>query len=186
MASTADTTLVLIAPGLGDDIQAIKAGMLEVADVLVVNKADREGADRTERDLRHAVSLADRSGPGAWRPPVLRTEALTGTGIDDVVAALEEHRAHLGDDGLRARRTRRAAHEVEGLALDALRRRLGGVEGSRLEALAADVVAGRTDPYSAADALVGADEGCSPRPGSGIPKATHTSSRNDHNRSGLV
>ncbi len=153
VASTADTTLVLLAPGMGDGVQAAKAGILEVADVLVVNKADREGADRTVRDLRHAVSLADRSGPGAWRPPVLRTEALTGTGIDDVVAALEEHRAHLGDDGLRARRTRRAAHEVEGLALDALRRRLGGVEGSRLEALAADVVAGRTDPYSAADAL---------------------------------
>ncbi|WP_377641248.1 methylmalonyl Co-A mutase-associated GTPase MeaB [Oryzobacter terrae] len=154
VASTADTTVVLLAPGMGDGVQAAKAGLLEVADVLVVNKADREGADRTVRDLRHAVSLADRAEPDAWRPPVLRTEALTGSGVDEVVAALDAHRARLGADGLRARRTRRAAREVEALAVEALRRRLGGVAGARLEALAADVAAGRLDPYAAADALM--------------------------------
>lgn len=162
VASTADTTLVLLAPGMGDGIQAAKAGILEVADVLVVNKADREGADRTVRDLRHAVSLADRSEPGAWRPLVLRTEALSGTGIEEVVDALTDHRAHLGDAGLRERRTRRTAREVEGLALEAVRRRLGGVAGERLATLAAEVVAGRLDPYAAADALT---DPTGPQPG---------------------
>jgi len=154
VASTADTTVVLLAPGMGDGVQAAKAGILEVADVLVVNKADRDGADATVRDLRHAVSLGDRAEPGAWRPPVLRTEALTGSGIDEVVSALADHRAHLGEEGLRARRTRRAAREVEALAVEALRRRLGGMAGTRLDTLAADVVAGRIDPYAAADALM--------------------------------
>ena len=154
VASTADTTVVLLAPGMGDGVQAAKAGILEVADVLVVNKADRDGADATVRDLRHAVSLGDRTEPGAWRPPVLRTEALTGSGVDELVSALADHRTHLGDEGLRARRTERAAREVEALAVEALRRRLGGVAGTRLDTLAADVVAGRIDPYTAADALM--------------------------------
>ena len=82
VAGTADTTLVLLAPGMGDGIQAAKAGILEVADVLVVNKADRDGADGTVRDLRHAVSMADRTGPGHWRPPVVRTVATTGDGVE--------------------------------------------------------------------------------------------------------
>ena len=155
VAGTADTTLVLLAPGMGDGIQAAKAGILEVADVLVVNKADREGADRTVRDLRHAAQLGAGSGPGGWRVPVVRTVATDGTGIDDLVAAVEQHRAWLGVDGLRARRVHRAAHEIEGLALEALRARVGGLRGdTRLEALADDVVAGRTDPYAAADRLV--------------------------------
>ena len=155
VAATADTTLVLVAPGMGDGIQAAKAGILEVADVLVVNKADREGADRAVRDLRHAGERGDRSGPGEGRTPVVRTVATTGDGVGDVVAAIEEHRVWLGAEGLSARRVRRAAHEVEGLALAALRDRVGGLTGdARLEALAAEVVAGRTDPYAAADALV--------------------------------
>ena len=154
VAATADSTLVLLAPGMGDGIQAVKAGILEVADVLVVNKSDRDGADRTVRDLRHAVSLGDRA-PGGWRTPVVRTVATSGDGVDEVVSALEDHRAWLGDAGLRERRARRAAHEVEGLALDALRRRVGGVRGdARLSALAEEVVAGRLDPYAAADSLV--------------------------------
>ena len=154
VAGTADTTVVLVAPGMGDGIQAAKAGILEVADVLAVNKADRDGAERTVRDLRHMVSLAERPA-GEWRPRVVRTVATAGTGIDDLVAAVDEHRAHLGDDGLRARRTRRAAREVEGLALESLRARVehsGG--GATLRTLAADVVDGRTDPYAAADRLV--------------------------------
>ncbi len=154
VAGTADTTVVLVAPGMGDGIQAAKAGILEVADVLAVNKADREGADRTVRDLRHLVTLAERA-PGEWRPPVVRTVATSATGIDDLVAAVEAHRDHLGQGGLRERRTRRAAREVEGLALEALRARVETGAGARgLEALAADVVAGRTDPYAAADRLV--------------------------------
>ena len=167
VAGTADTTVVMLAPGMGDGIQAAKAGILEVADVLVVNKADREGADRTVRDLRHASGLGAGSEPGAWRVPVVRTVATEGTGIDDLVAAVEAHRAALGVDGLRARRVRRAAREVEGLAVEALRARAGGLHGdSRLDALADDVVAGRSDPYAAADRLVGElTAGGAPDPG---------------------
>ena len=157
VAGTADTTLVLMAPGMGDGIQAAKAGILEVADVLVVNKADRDGADRTVRDLRHAVSLAERGDGRGWRTPVVRTIATSGDGVAEVVAAVEDHRSWLGDGGMRERRVGRAAREIEGLALDALRVRAGGVDGdARLAALADDVVAGRTDPYAASDTLVAA------------------------------
>jgi LAO/AO transport system kinase len=155
VAATADTTVVLLAPGMGDGIQAAKAGILEVADVLVVNKADRDGADGTVRDLRHAVSMADHTEPGQWRPRVVRTVATTGSGIDELLAAVEDHRGHLGVDGLRARRVRRAAREIEGLALEALRDRVERLGGdTRLDALADDVVGGRTDAYAAADRLV--------------------------------
>jgi LAO/AO transport system kinase len=156
VAGTADTTLVLVAPGMGDGIQAAKAGILEVADVLVVNKADREGADRTVRDLRHAVSMAEGSAHAGWRVPVIRTVATDGSGVDDLVAAVERHREWLGAEGRRARRVRRATREIEGLALEALRARVRGLRGdARLEVLAAEVVDGRTDPYAAADRLVG-------------------------------
>ncbi|HYN67271.1 MAG TPA: methylmalonyl Co-A mutase-associated GTPase MeaB [Ornithinibacter sp.] len=155
VAGTADTTLVLLAPGMGDGIQAAKAGILEVADVLVVNKADREGADRTVRDLRHAAAMGAGDAAGGWRVPVVRTVATDGTGVDELVAAVEGHLAWLGADGLRGRRVRRAAREIEGLALEALRARVGGLRGDTgLGSLADDVVAGRTDPYAAADRLV--------------------------------
>ena len=101
-------------PGMGDGIQAAKAGILEVADVLVVNKADREGADRTVRDLRHAAPLGAGAEPGGWRVPVVRTVATDGTGVDELMAAVEAHRAWLGVDGLRARRVRRAAARDRG------------------------------------------------------------------------
>ncbi|NHI19311.1 methylmalonyl Co-A mutase-associated GTPase MeaB [Phycicoccus endophyticus] len=159
VAGTADTTVVLVAPGMGDGIQAAKAGILEVADVLVVNKADREGAARTSRDLRHVVEMADRPD-GRWRPPVVRTVATSGEGAADLLEAVEAHRRHLGQAGLRERRLRRAAHEVEALALEALRSRVGDVGGrDRLGALAAEVVDGRTDSWSAADRLVDAVRG---------------------------
>src|SRR6476646_6153115 len=86
VASLADTTLVLLAPGMGDGIQAAKAGILEIADVFVVNKADREGADQAARDLRHMLSLGERRGPDDWQPPIVKTVAAKGEGVDDVVA----------------------------------------------------------------------------------------------------
>ena len=84
VASLADTTLVLLAPGMGDAIQAVKAGILEIADVFVVNKADRDGADATVRDIQGMIALGER-GPGQWRPQVVRTVASRGEGIDDIV-----------------------------------------------------------------------------------------------------
>ena len=154
VAGTADTTVVVLAPGLGDGVQAAKAGILEVADVLVVNKADREGASGTTRDLRHVVAMAARD-ESDWRPPVVRTVATSGEGVAELLGAIDGHRRHLGDEGLRRRRLHRAAREVEGLALEVLRARVGGLDGGdRLDALAAEVVDGRTDAWSAADRLV--------------------------------
>ncbi|HEX6754800.1 MAG TPA: methylmalonyl Co-A mutase-associated GTPase MeaB [Mycobacteriales bacterium] len=158
IASAADTTLVLLAPGMGDGIQAAKAGILEVADVLVVNKADRDGADQTVRDLRSMQSLGGRhSEAGAWRPPIVRTVAVRGEGVDDVLAALDKHAAWLERSGEGERRRRaRAAAEVEAIAVAALRERIGDVHGSAaLDALAGRVLAGELDPYTAADELVG-------------------------------
>jgi LAO/AO transport system kinase len=158
VASTADTTLVLLAPGMGDSIQAAKAGILEVADVLVVNKADRDGADQTVRDLRAMQALGGRhSEPGAWRPPIVRTVAARGEGIDDVLAAMDKHAEWLAESGEGGRRRlARAAAEVEAIALAALQERIGDLHGSEaLDTLAARVVAGDLDPYAAADDLVG-------------------------------
>jgi LAO/AO transport system kinase len=157
IASAADTTLVLLAPGMGDGIQAAKAGILEVADVFVVNKADRDGADQTVRDLRYMQSLGGRhSEAGAWRPPIVKTVAARGEGIDDVLAAMDKHADWLERSGEGERRRRdRAAGEVEAIAVAALRERIGDLHGSAaLDALAARVVAGRLDPYAAADELV--------------------------------
>ena len=157
VASMADTTLVLLAPGMGDSIQAAKAGILEVADVLVVNKADRDGADQTVRDLRYMLSLGGRhSVAGAWRPPIVRTVASKAEGIDEVLAAVDKHTGWLAESGELGRRRRaRACAEIEAIALAALRGRIGDVHGSAaLDALSARVVAGETDPYTAADELV--------------------------------
>ncbi|WP_137815425.1 methylmalonyl Co-A mutase-associated GTPase MeaB [Gandjariella thermophila] len=153
----ADTTLVLLAPGMGDGIQAAKAGILEVADVFVINKADRDGADATERDLKYMISLGrrERSGP-MWRPPIVRTVASRGEGLDDVVGAIEQHRTWLVDHGeLEQRRRRRAEAEIEAISVERLRTKLGYVHGGEaLDRLAKQVVAGQIDPYTAADQLI--------------------------------
>ncbi|WP_413759003.1 methylmalonyl Co-A mutase-associated GTPase MeaB [Streptomyces sp. MMBL 11-3] len=156
IASQADTSVVLLAPGMGDGIQAAKAGILEIGDVYVVNKADREGADATARELNHMLGLGEARGPGDWRPPVVRTVAARGEGIDEVVEALEKHRAWMEGRGvLAARRRARAAREVETLAVMALRERIGDLGGDRrLDALADRIVSGDLDPYGAADFLV--------------------------------
>ncbi len=156
IAGLADTSIVLLAPGMGDGIQAAKAGILEIGDIFVVNKADRDGAAGAVRDLRRMISLGDRTEPGLWRPPVLKTTAVNGTGLDEVVEAIESHRIWMGETGaLRARRIRRAANEIEAIALQALRTRLGGLrDGRALDDLAAQLVAGQRDPYAAADVLM--------------------------------
>lgn len=156
IASQADTSVVLLAPGMGDGIQAAKAGILEIGDVYVVNKADRDGADATARELNHMLGLGESRAAGDWRPPIVKTVAARGEGIDEVVEALEKHRAWMEEHGaLSARRTRRAAHEVETIAVTSLRERIADLRGdTRLEALAGRVAAGELDPYTAADELV--------------------------------
>ncbi|GHH53581.1 methylmalonyl Co-A mutase-associated GTPase MeaB [Streptomyces candidus] len=162
IASQADTSVVLLAPGMGDGIQAAKAGILEIGDVYVVNKADRDGADATVRELNHMLGLGESRGPGDWRPPIVKTVAARGEGVDEVVEALEKHRAWMEERGVLAeRRVARASHEVETIAVTALRERIGDLRGDRrLDALAARIVAGELDPYAAADELVaGVTEG---------------------------
>ncbi|GHE62865.1 MULTISPECIES: methylmalonyl Co-A mutase-associated GTPase MeaB [Streptomyces] len=156
IASQADTSVVLLAPGMGDGIQAAKAGILEIGDVYVVNKADRDGADATARELNHMLGLGESRGPGDWRPPIVKTVAARGEGVDEVVEALEKHRAWMEERGVLAERRRaRAAREVETIAVTSLRERIGDLHGDRrLSALADRIVAGDLDPYRAADELV--------------------------------
>ena len=157
VASLADTTLVLVAPGTGDAVQAAKAGILEVGDIFVVNKCDNPGAQETVRNLRTMIAMAERSG-GDWKPPIVMTTATAGEGIADLTAALDAHWSWLDSSGERDRRRRaRAREEVAAIAVAALRQRMGGLPGdSRLDELAARVAAGELDPYSAADELVAA------------------------------
>jgi len=158
VAGLADTTIVLLAPGMGDGIQAAKAGILEIGDVFVVNKADREGADATVRDIRHMISLGDRTEPGLWRPPVVKTVASQNQGVDEVMAAIDKHVDWMEHSGtLRERRVRRAGDEIESIALQQLRTRMGDLRhGNGVDELASQVVDGATDPYAAADQIVSA------------------------------
>lgn len=152
----ADTTIVLLAPGMGDGIQAAKAGILEIGDLFVVNKADRDGADATVRDIRNMVSLGDRSQEHPWRPPVLKTVASKMEGIDFVMQSIDKHVEWMESTGeLHRRRLARASDEIESIALAAFRERMGDLrDGARIEDLSAAVVAGRTDPYTAAESII--------------------------------
>ena len=155
VAGLADTTLVLLAPGMGDGIQAAKAGILEIGDVYVVNKADRDGATQLARDLRGMLALAQRAD-GAWRPPIVKTVAVKGDGLDALVEAIDRHHDWAEESGeLAGRRLRRARDEIEAIALTALRARFVDLHGhADLDRLAAEVIAGDTDPYAAADRVV--------------------------------
>lgn len=156
IAGAADTTLVLLAPGMGDGIQAAKAGILEIGDVFVVNKADREGADATVRDLRHMIQLGEGTALGGWRRRVVRASAMNGEGVDDIAAAVTDHLQHLAASGaLRRRRTARARDEITALAIARLRARMGDLgSGGLLERLAEQVVDGGRDPFAAVDELL--------------------------------
>ena len=155
VAGQADTTLVLLAPGMGDGIQAAKAGILEVGDLFVINKADRDGADQTRRELRSMLALAP-AGQGAWRQPIVKTVAVKGDGIDEVAARIEVHREWMERSGeLTVRRRRRVRDEIETIAVTAVRARFSHLSGDeRLDGLAEQVLAGDTDPFRAADTLI--------------------------------
>jgi LAO/AO transport system kinase len=157
IASLADTTLLIVAPGFGDGIQAAKAGIIEIADIFVVNKADRDGADQVARDLRYMQSLGGRhSEAGSWRPPIVKTIASRSEGVDQVIEAIEKHRGWMDKHGeLDRRRQVRAAAEIEAIALGTVKLKFAQVHGSAaLDAAAERVVAGDTDPYTAAAELV--------------------------------
>ena len=155
IAAMADTTMVIVAPGLGDAIQAAKAGILEIGDVFVVNKSDKPGAQEAVRDLRGMIAMARRA-EGDWKPPIVSTTAAAGEGIGDLVARLDEHREWLDRSGEGERRRRaRAREEISVIALAELRARMGGLPGDeRIDGLAARVAAGELDPFAAAEELI--------------------------------
>ena len=158
IASLADTTIVLVAPGMGDAIQAAKAGILEVADVFAVNKADRPQAQQTVRDLRNMIALGDSSAGNGWRTPIVSTVATTGEGIGELTDRIDAHWAWLSSSGGREQgRLARAREEVTAIAVAALRRRMAGLPGpGGLDELAGRVAEGELDAFTAADRLTGA------------------------------
>jgi LAO/AO transport system kinase len=154
IASSADTTLVLLAPGMGDGVQAAKAGVLEIGDIFVVNKADRDGTQALIREIRTMIAMAERT-PQDWKPPIVRTVASDDDGIDDLVAAIEKHRSHTEADGSwQARRTERARREIESLALAMVRHHVRVQRGETLDRLAVGVRDGELDPFAAADQMM--------------------------------
>jgi len=182
VAELAHTVVVVAVPGMGDDVQAIKAGVLEIADVFAVNKADREGADRTVRDLQGMLELRrstatrpalehdeshqlrrtgawDPHDPGFWEPPVVKTVATRGEGVPELAEAVEAHRRHLEATGERGRRevARARASFVTLLRerlLEGALQRLSAEEG-RLDDIAARIASRSADPYALADELAG-------------------------------
>jgi LAO/AO transport system kinase len=167
IAATADTTVVSLAPGMGDGIQAAKAGILEVADVFVINKADHPGAGKLASELQGMLelghSLEEEDAEPGWWPPIQRTVAVRGEGITDLVDTFDAHDQHLDASGEREQRLRhRAIHTIREIALEQVRRRFARLEHGDdplLDALAAKVAARDLDPYTAADELLEALEG---------------------------
>ncbi len=151
VAAATDTTLVVVAPGWGDHVQVAKAGILEIADVFVVNKADREGADTSVRDLQQMIRMGSEQ---TWTPPVLTTTAVEGEGISELWGAIDEHRQHLESTGALERgRRARLLREVESLTAERLR----GAIRELLDAdvsLVDDLAERRIDPYRAAAILM--------------------------------
>jgi len=160
IAATAYTTLVVTVPGLGDDIQALKAGLLEVADLLVVNKADREGADRTYRDLLLMLDMRRSAhDPAAWKPKVYLTQAKQDEGITDLLTGIREHQAFLtgaGGQALRVARRERVRQEFLELLKEGIFAHLVSrlSRDGKLEAILDDILDRRTDPYSASEDFI--------------------------------
>ena len=155
MAKQADTTIVVLAPGMGDAVQAAKAGILEIADVFCVNKSDKDGANETARDLRSMLEL----GPGRdpeWAPPIVLTSATGDEGVDELWDAVRSHEEYLRtEDRLEQRRRARFAAEIREIVGERLKAALELAAGADvLEELTDKVLARELDPYSAADELM--------------------------------
>lgn len=151
IADACDSTLVVLNPGWGDAVQAAKAGLMEIADVYVVNKADRPGAKDTVRELKSMLQMST----AAWTPPIVETVAVKNEGLTDLSAAIEEHRTYQRDEGLlEGRRARRVAREIKEIIAERFRQKVEIEASDRLAELTEQVVARRLDPYAAADQLI--------------------------------
>ena len=157
IVKTADVSVVVLVPGMGDDIQAIKAGIMEIGDVFVINKADRDGVLRTEKELEALLSLAERRD--GWSPPIVKTVATESRGVEELAAAIESYREfQKGTDASLARRAAVARWRILELLRERLLARALDAEGAdaQLDALALEVADKRRDPYSAVEAFIAA------------------------------
>jgi LAO/AO transport system kinase len=156
IVKAADVSVVVLVPGMGDDIQAIKAGIMEIGDVFVINKADRDGVDRTERELIALLEMSERSD--GWRPPIVRTVAIRDQGIAEFVEAIESYAAYRNQPGASLERR---AGIAEGRIIELLRDRLSRLvmekvlPQERLKELAIAVASRERDPYSIVEEIVG-------------------------------
>ncbi len=150
----ADVTVVILVPGMGDDVQSIKAGIMEIADIFVINKSDREGAERVEREIRALQSLAIRSDH--WTPPIVKTVASDGTGIGELVAAIAEYEAYLQKENLVLQHSIENWQErlIEMLRDSLLERARDQMQDGRLAAYAAEVAGHKRDPYTLVEEIV--------------------------------
>jgi LAO/AO transport system kinase len=145
-----DSTVVVVNPGWGDAVQAAKAGLMEIADVFVVNKADRQGKRDTLRELRAMLQLSD----AAWKPEIVTSIAIKGEGIDELWAAIGRHHSYQEDNGLLAtRRKRRIGREIKSIVVASYRQRVDEQAAAELDGLVEEVAARRIDPYEAAARL---------------------------------
>ena len=152
IARTADVTLVVLVPGTGDEVQALKAGIMEIADIFVVNKADREGADRLVQAIVANLALQS-TAPDEWQPPVLKTTATTGHGVEELWTAIGRFRSHRPSDA-RRRRARFEHHFRALLGQHVLRRLERSLPAGELDRVVDRIAAREVDPYSAADSLI--------------------------------
>lgn len=152
IAQAADTTVVVFSPEAGDGVQAMKAGLMEIAEVFCVNKADRDGAERLVRDLEGALELLPKRG---WVPPVVRTVAQTGQGVKELLEAVEKHQKTIEESGeLKVRREKRARARIREIVEDRVLRSTWEGRAKQLEELAGKVARGETTPYAAADEIL--------------------------------
>jgi len=150
----ADITIVILVPGMGDDVQTIKAGIMEIADIFVINKSDREGAERVEREIRALQSLATRSDN--WTPPIVKSVATDGTGVKELAAAIAQYEGYLQKENLVLKRTiqnwqERIIEMLREALLDKAREQLGDGQVTRY---AAEVAQHKRDPYTLVEEIV--------------------------------
>ncbi len=160
VVKSAHTTVIVVIPGMGDDIQAIKAGILEVGDVFVINKADREGTDKTLSDLRLMINMDQRKyDEGAWKPPILKAEAVFDRGVEEILEAIDKHRAYLMEtsDGLESRKRKDKVRQelAEMIKNRLIEEVIDTLTGSgEFDRAVASIVSGEVDPYTACDNLI--------------------------------
>jgi len=160
VVKSAHTTIIVVIPGMGDDIQAIKAGILEVGDIFLINKADRDGADKTLNELRQMIDMGQQKHKeGKWKPPILKAEAVFDRGVVELLEAIRKHRAYLMESKGQQHHLRRARRIRDELA-EMVKNRLVQevldqmVESGDFERAVEAILAGETDPYTASDHLV--------------------------------